>query len=334
MEQRQLGHLAVPAVGFGAMVLSPGLYGSIDDGQATRALRHAIDAGSRFIDTSDAYGSDWHNEWLIGSSLDRGRDEVIISTKFGLRPPAEAERHPVRVAYATLGVNAAPEYVRGYAIGSLQRLRRDVIDLYSPHFPDPVVPIEETVEAMAALVREGLVRYLGLSNVTADQLERATAIHPISAVQCEWSMWSPMDPELLAVADRHGVGVVAWGPLGGGFLSGSVTELASADLRSKFPRFSEANLALNNDRFAPIRALADELDVTSGQLALAWLLHRHPSVVPIPGSRTAAHISENIAAADIALSSSMLARIEQALAAFRPAGGTIMDASTSVSEAG
>lgn len=333
MEQRQLGRLAVPAVGFGAMVLSPGLYGSIDEGQATLALRHAIDEGSNFIDTSDSYGSDSHNERLIGSSLDGGRDEVIISTKFGLRPPVGAERHPVRVAYATLAVNGAPEYVRGYAINSLDRLRSDVIDLYSPHFPDPVVPIEDTVEAMAALVREGLVRYLGLSNVTADQLERATAIHPICAVQCEWSMWSPIDPDLLAVADRHGVGVVAWGPLGGGFLSGSVTELAATDLRNKFPRFSEQNLALNNDRFAPIRTLADELDLTTGQLALAWLLHQHSSVVPIPGSRTAAHISENIAAAQIELSSPTLARIEQARAAFRPAGTTIMDVTAQVSEA-
>jgi aryl-alcohol dehydrogenase-like predicted oxidoreductase len=316
------------------MVLSPGLYGSIDDVQGRSALLHAIDEGSTFVDTSDSYGSESHNEQLIGSTLQDRRDQVVISTKFGLRPPAGAERRPVQVAYATLGVNGAPELVRDYAVASLRRLRTDFIDLYSPHFPDPVVPIEETVGAMAELVREGSVRHIGLSNVTADQLERATTIHPISAVQCEWSMWSPIDPALLDVADRHGVGVVAWGPLGGGFLSGSVTELAAADLRNKFPRLSGANLALNTDRFAPIRTLAADLALTTGQLALAWLLHQHPSVIPIPGSRTATHITENIAAATLSLSSSELARIEEARALFQPAGGTIMDVATSASETG
>jgi aryl-alcohol dehydrogenase-like predicted oxidoreductase len=212
VHRRQLGSLAAPAVGFGAMVLSPGLYGPVDRDDAVRALLHAIDAGSYFIDTSDGYGSDAHNERLIGASIAGRRDDVVISTKFGYRVPPGVERHPFQVSYGTLAVNAEPQHVRGYALASVERLRTDHIDLYSPHFPDPVVPIEETVGAIAELVSEGLVRHIGLSNVSAEQLQRAVAVHEISAVQCEWSLWTTPDPALLAVADRHCVGLVAWSP--------------------------------------------------------------------------------------------------------------------------
>ncbi len=324
METRRLGPLSVPAVGFGAMVLSPGFYGSIDDDQATRAIMHAIDAGSSFLDTSDGYGKDAHNERLIGASVGGRRDDVVISTKFGYRVPSGVERHRFQVAYGTLAVNAEPQHIRGYAVASLERLRTDHIDLYSPHFPDPLVPIEDTVGAIGDLVTEGLVRHVGLSNVTAEQLERAAAVHAISAVQCEWSLWAAPCPALLAVAQRHGIGIVAWSPLGGGFLTGDLISLDASDFRNNFPRLSGTNLALNNDRFAPIKALAGLLELTPSQLALAWLLHQHPAVVPIPGSRTATHITENAAAAGISLSSETLECIEHARARFRPEGGTIL----------
>ena len=326
MEQRLLGSLPVPAMGFGAMVLSPGLYGPVDDKRGHDALLHAVAAGSTFIDTSDGYGSDAHNERLIGTTFDRSDAEVVVSTKFGYRVPAGVVRHPFAVAYGTLAVNAEPQHIRGYAVASLGRLRREAIDLYSPHFPDPLVPIEDTVGAVAELVHEGLVRHVGLSNVTAAQLERAVAVHPIAAVQCEWSLWATPDPQLIEVADRHGVGVVAWAPLGGGLLTGAVTSLDPGDFRNNYPRYAGANLARNNDRFAPLRALAGTLDLTPGQLALAWLLHQHPAVVPIPGSRTPEHISENVAAASVVLPPEVLAEIEAARQQFRPEGSTILAA--------
>lgn len=324
METRRLGRLSVPAVGFGAMVLSPGLYGSVDDGCATTALLHAIDIGSSFLDTSDGYGRNAHNERLIGVAIAGRRDEVTIATKFGYRVPSGVERHPFEVAYGTLAVNAEPQHIRGYALASLERLRTDHIDLYYPHFPDPLVPIEETVGAMAELVSEGLVRHLGLSNVTAEQLERAMTVHEISAVQCEWSMWTAIEPDLLAVAQRHAVGVVAWSPLGGGFLTGTLAALDATDFRNNVPRLSGSNLTINNDRFAPLKALASELAVTPGQLALAWLLHQIPSVVPIPGSRTPAHISQNAAAADISLTAENLTLIDSLRDQFRPEGGGML----------
>lgn len=326
METRALGALEVSAVGFGAMVLSPGLYGAISNVQAERALLAALDCGSTFVDTSDGYGSDGHNERLIGRALGRRRDEIVIATKFGYRRPPGVKPHHFEVAYGTLAVNAEPQHVRGYAVASLERLGTDRIDLYSPHFPDPTVPIEETVGAIADLVVEGLVRHIGLSNVTPEQLERAAGAHRISAVQCEGSLWRALDPSLVAVADRHGIGIVAWSPLGAGFLTGELQAVGSDDIRAKFPRLTGANLALNNDRFEPLREIAADLSLTPSQLALAWLLHQHPHLVPIPGSRTAAHIVENAAAATTELSSAALARIDRALARFEPIGTDILTA--------
>ena len=324
MATRRLGRLEVPAVGFGAMVLSPGFYGPITDADATRTLLAAIDAGSTFIDTSDGYGRDAHNESLIGAAFDGRRDEVTIASKFGFRLPPGAERHEFDVTYARLAVNAEPQHVRSYALASLARLRTDHLDLYYPHFPDPCVPIEETVGAMAELVADGLVRHIGLSNVTAEQLRRAVAVHEISAVQCEWSLWSPVDRDLLAVADRHGVGIVAWSPLGAGLLTGNLTAIESADFRNNFPRYAGSNLAMNIDRFAPLKALARDLGLSSSQMALAWLLHQHPAVVPIPGSRNAAHIRDNAAAAQIRLTDETLDRITRALDSFHPEGSAII----------
>ncbi|AXB43617.1 aldo/keto reductase [Amycolatopsis albispora] len=319
---RSLGGLDVSAIGFGAMVLSPGMYGEIDDRTAAAALNHAIDAGATLIDSSDGYGADGHNEKLIGEAVRGRRDEVVLATKFGFRVPEGAEAHafPVNYSFGELAVNAEPRYVRGYAEQSLRNLGTDRIDLYYPHFPDPVVPIEDTVGAVAELVEAGLVRHLGLSNVDAGQLRAAHAVHPVSAVQAQWSMWQPIDADLLATARELGVGVVAWSPLGSGFLTGKVSTVSASDFRSNIPRFDAEKLAANNDKYAPVRALAAEIGVSPGQLALAWLLHQDPAVVPIPGSRTPAHITENLEAARIALTGPTLARIDDALREFAPAG--------------
>ncbi|WP_405013388.1 aldo/keto reductase [Kitasatospora sp. NBC_01539] len=322
MSQRLLGGLPTAPVGYGAMVLSPGVYGEIDDARGVAALHAALDAGATMIDTSDGYGADGHNEQLVGRAVAGRRDEVVIATKFGFRVPDGAKPHtfPVTYSFGELAVNAEPQYVRGYAEQSLRNLGTDVIDLYYPHFPDPEVPFEDTVGAVAELVAAGLVRHLGLSNVTADQLRAAHAVHPVAAVQTQWSMWQPVDPALLAAARELGVGLVAWSPLGGGFLTGTVQQVADGDFRQHMPRFDAANLAANNDRYAPLRGIAADLGLAPGQLALAWLLHQDEHVVPIPGSRTPAHIEENQAAADIELDAGVLARIDEALASFAPAG--------------
>jgi aryl-alcohol dehydrogenase-like predicted oxidoreductase len=326
LPQRSLGALTVPAVGFGAMVLSPGMYGTVDEDGAQRALSAALDAGATFVDTSDGYGVDGHNERLVGRAVRSRRDEVVLATKFGFRIPAGAESHrfPVGYGFGELGVNAHPSLVRGYAEQSLRELGTDRIDLYYPHFPDPQVPLADTVGAVAELVEDGLVRHLGLSNVTAAQLREAHAVHPVAAVQVEWSMWRPVDADLLATARELGVGLVAWSPLGGGFLTGSVTSVGADDFRQHAPRFAAGNLERNNDRYAPVRAIAHELGLAPGQLALAWLLAQDPAVVPIPGSRTPAHIAENVESAQVVLHGDTLARVDQALAAFRPEGGTLL----------
>ncbi|HJX43881.1 MAG TPA: aldo/keto reductase [Geodermatophilus sp.] len=323
---RTLGALTVPAVGFGAMVLSPGMYGEVDEDRARRALLAALDAGATFVDTSDGYGPDGHNERLVGRAVRDRRDEVVLATKFGFRIPegAPGHRFPVGYAYGELAVNADPRHVRAYAEQSLRGLGTDRIDLYYPHFPDPEVPLADTVGAVAELVDAGLVRHLGLSNVTAAQVREAHAVHPVAAVQTEWSMWRPVDPELLATTRELGIGVVAWSPLGGGFLTGTVTALGEGDFRHNAPRFAGDALARNNDRYAPVRDLADGLGLAPGQLALAWLLAQDPHVVPIPGSRTPAHVVENTEAARIVLDVDTLRRVDDALAAFEPEGGTLL----------
>ncbi|MGI5356614.1 aldo/keto reductase [Streptomyces sp. CA-252508] len=323
---RRLGGLEVSALGFGAMVLSPGVYGEIDDARAERALLAAVDAGATLIDTSDGYGADGHNERLIGRALRGRRDEVVIATKFGFRLPEGVEPHPFPVGYAfgELAVNADPKHVRGYAEASLRELGTDRIDLYYPHFPDPQVPLADTVGAVAELVEAGLVRHLGLSNVTADQLREAHAVHPVAAVQTEWSMWRHVDEELLAAARELGVGVVAWSPLGAGFLTGKVGTVQDGDFRQHMPRFDAENHRANNDRFAPVRGIAGELGITPAQLALAWLLDQDEHVVPIPGSRTPAHIRENLAAARVRLSPDVRDRLSAVLADTEVSGGTLL----------
>lgn len=321
MPGRSLGALSVPAVGFGAMELGGAYDAPADVDAAVDALAAAVDAGCTLVDTSDAYGP---NETQIAAFLATGRrrDEIVISTKFGMRPFRGAPFHRLTVAYGSgeFVLNAAPEYVRPYLERSLGRLGTEYVDLYQPHFPDPEVPIEDTVAAMVALQDEGLVRHLALSNPRLDDLVRAQTVARIDAVQVEWSMWHPIDPALLAHCEATAVGVVAYSPVGRGFLTGAVAAVGASDFRATIDRFAGPNLAANNDRFAPVRAIAGDLGLSPGQLALAWLLHQSAAVVPIPGSRSPAHIVENAAAARVVLDDAALARVDAALAAFTPAG--------------
>jgi aryl-alcohol dehydrogenase-like predicted oxidoreductase len=325
MPERALGDLAVSSIGFGAMVLSPGMYGDIDDERAETALRHALDGGVTMVDTADGYGGG-HNEELVGRVIAERREEVTVATKFGFLASPEAKPHTIPVGYTfgEVAVNCEPEHIRGYAEASLRRLDTDRIDLYYPHFPDPQVPIEDTVNAVAELVEDGLVRHIGLSNITAEHLRRALAVHSISAVQVEWSMWKPIDGELLALCRDEGVGIVAWSPLGAGFLTGTIPGIDAGDFRRNMPRFAADNLGANVDRFEPIRTTADLLGVKPAQLALAWLLHQYDHVVPIPGSRNPDHIDQNLVAADVELSADTLDSINRALADITPLGRPLL----------
>jgi aryl-alcohol dehydrogenase-like predicted oxidoreductase len=326
LPHRTLGDLDVSAIGFGAMVLSPGVYGDIDDAAALTALRGAIDRGSSFIDTADGYGVDGHNERLVGGAIRGRRDDVVVATKFGFRVPDGRPRRvfPVGFAFGELAVNADPALVRGYAEQSLRELGTDHIDLYYPHYPDPEIPLEDTVGAVADLIADGLVRHLGLSNVSARQLRAAHAVHPVSAVQVEWSMWRPIEHDLLQAATELGVGLVAWSPLGAGFLTGNVTSIGDGDFRQNAPRFTGGNLTRNHDRFAPIRDIAAQAGLSAGQLALAWLLAQYPHAVPIPGSRNPIHIEENLDAARATLSTETLSAVDAALAGISPSGATLL----------
>jgi aryl-alcohol dehydrogenase-like predicted oxidoreductase len=306
MKTTKLCSLPTSAIGYGAMVLVDGMYGATDDERSVATLEHAIDAGATLLDTADAYDVDGHNEQLVGRAIAGRRDEVQLATKWGIA----AGGRPVEHHHAqTILVDARPERAREAAEASLRRLGTDVIDLWYLHFPDPAVPVEESVGAMAELVAEGKVRHLGLSNVTTEQLLAAHQVHPITAVQAEYSLWT-RDPEreLLPAVRELGIGLVAWSPLGAGFFAGSDT-LASVDFRTNHPRFSRDNLAANRDRYAPLRGLASELGITPAQLALAWLVHQ--DVVPIPSTRTPAHLDENVAAADVDLDPETLARIDE-----------------------
>jgi aryl-alcohol dehydrogenase-like predicted oxidoreductase len=314
----------VSALGYGAMVLI-GLYGEVGDEQALRALTHALDRGVTMIDTADAYGVDGSNERLVGRAVAGREGDIVVATKWGIAAPGPTA-HRVDATYANeIWIDARPERARAAAEASLRRLGLETIDLWYLHFPDPGVPIEESVGAMAELVRAGTVGQIGLSNVSADELRRANEVHPVCAVQTEWSLWT-RNPEraLVPLARELGVGIVAWGPLGNGFLAGKVHELSVGDFRHNAPRFQPENLGRNADRFAPLRTLAEELGVTPAQLALAWLLHQGDDVVPIPGSRSAAHIDENLEAAQIRLSREVLDRIDELVPAGTAAGEPLL----------
>ncbi|MYW02733.1 aldo/keto reductase [Streptomyces sp. SID3343] len=305
MRTRTLGRdgLTVSALGFGCMGLSQG-YGAADEQESIAAVRRALDLGVTLLDTAMSYGAG-HNEELLGRAIVGRRDEVVLATKFGI----------VRGADGTTRVNARPADVRGYLEASLKRLGVDHVDLYYQHRVDPHVPIEESVGAMAELVAEGKVRYLGLSEADSKQLERAAATHPIAALQSEWSLWwRELEDDVLPTARRLGIGLVPYSPLGRGFLTGAVdpNAFAANDFRRDDPRFRGENLDHNRAIVAEVRALADERGVTAAQLALAWLLAQGDDVVPIPGTRSGVRLAENAGAADVELSAAEVARLEAA----------------------
>jgi len=305
---RQLGSqgLQVSEIGFGCMGLSDFYTTSrIADAEAIDVIHGAIDRGIRFLDTADIYGPHT-NEVLVGKALQGRRDQVVLATKFGIvREPGGASR----------GVNGRPEYVRSCCDASLQRLGVDHIDLYYQHRVDPKVPIEETVEAMADLVRAGKVRYLGLSEAAPATIRRAHKVFPISVLQTEYSLWS-RDPEddILRTVSELGIGFVAYSPLGRGFLAGRFRrfeDLAPDDWRRESPRFQGGNFARNLALVDRVRVIAAEKGCTPSQLALAWLLSRGPHVVPIPGTTSLARLDENAAAAGIVMTPAELQRIEE-----------------------
>jgi aryl-alcohol dehydrogenase-like predicted oxidoreductase len=323
MKTTNLGSLTTSAIGYGAMVLVDGMYGAADDTRSLGTLRHAIDAGATHLDTSDAYGADGHNERLVGRAIAGRRDGVQVATKWGIVPGGGEHAHRVEHHHdQEIWIDARPERARAAADASLRRLGVDTIDLWYLHFPDPAVPVEESVGAMAELVAEGKVRHLGVSNVTPEQLLAAHQAHPIAAVQAEYSLWT-RDPEreLLPVLRELGIGFVAWSPLGAGFFAGA-DRVGANDFRTNHPRFRKGNLAANRDRYAPLRGLAADLGITPAQLALAWLVHQ--DVVPIPGTRTPEHLDENVAAAGVTLDAATIARIDEVAPPGAAAGSALL----------
>ncbi|GGX18511.1 aldo/keto reductase [Streptomyces noursei] len=309
---RHLGGLAVSAQGLGCMGMSHG-YGASDDDQSIATIRHALDLGVTLLDTADFYGSG-HNEELIGRAVAGRRDEVVLATKFGF---ANRLGEPVEI-------RGDAAYVRQACDASLRRLGVDHIDLYYQHRVDPDVPIEETVGAMAELVAAGKVRHLGLSEAGAETIRRAHAVHPIAALQSEWSLWTrDLEEEIAPVCRELGIGLVPFSPLGRGFLTGrytSVEGLSESDVRRTQPRFADGNLEQNLAIVEKLDELAAEKGVTAGQLALAWVQHRGDDVVPIPGTRRQKYLVENLGAVEVRLSVEELGAIDAAAPAGRVAG--------------
>ena len=304
MKTRKLGNqgLEVSELGLGCMGMSE-FYGSGDEQEAIATINHALDLGVNFLDTADMYGP-FTNEKLVGRAIKDRRDRVILATKFGNVRSAEG---------GWLGINGKPEYVRQSCDESLQRLGVDVIDLYYQHRVDVTVPIEETVGAMAELVQQGKVRYLGLSEAAPATIRRAQAIHPISALQTEYSLWS-RDPEdeILPTLRELGIGFVPYSPLGRGFLTGAIAspdDFAPDDFRRISPRFQGENFAKNLELVEQVKAIATEKGITAGQLALAWLLAQGDDIVPIPGTKRRKYLEENIGAATVTLTAEDIHRI-------------------------
>ncbi|MBW9112409.1 aldo/keto reductase [Rhizobium cauense] len=317
MKTRKLGNLEVSAVGLGCMGMSFA-YGASDETESIRTLDRAVDLGITFFDTAELYGP-YTNEELLGRALRPVRDRVVIATKFGFKYDPNKSG-----AAAITGVDSRPENVKRVAEASLKRLGTDVIDLYYQHRVDPNVPIEETVGAMAELVREGKVRELGLSEAGSATIRRAHAVHPIAALQSEYSLWS-REPEhdVLDTCRELGIGFVPYSPLGRGFLTGAIQkreDLGADDFRSQLPRFQAENFDANAALVAKLEALAKQKGVTTAQLALAWVLHQGDDIVPIPGARKVNHLEQNAAAADIVLSKGELAELRETISLDQIAG--------------
>ncbi|MEA2191004.1 MAG: hypothetical protein QOI73_1125 [Solirubrobacteraceae bacterium] len=328
MDRRTLGRgdaaLEVSAEGLGCMGMSE-FYGSGDEGEAIATIHRALELGVDFIDTADMYGP-FTNEKLVGKAIADRRDDVVLATKFANVRGENGE---------FLGVRGDAEYVGQACDASLQRLGVEHIDLYYQHRVDPDTPIEETVGAMAELVTQGKVRHLGLSEAAPETIRRAHAVHPITALQTEYSLWT-RDPEqdgVLQTVRELGIGFVAYSPLGRGFLTGrirSLEDLPEDDSRraGRFPRFEGENFQRNLDLVERVRAIAEEKDVTPGQLALAWVLAQGENVVPIPGTKRRSYLEENAAAADVRLTPRELERIDEAAPVGASAGARYADMST------
>jgi aryl-alcohol dehydrogenase-like predicted oxidoreductase len=306
MEQRTLGGqgLVVPALGLGCMGMSQS-YGPGDDQESVATIHRALDLGITFLDTADAYGP-FTNERLVGRAIAGRRDELVLATKFGNQRRADG---------SWVRVNGEPGYVRQACDASLERLGVDHIDLYYQHRVDRSVPVEETWGAMAELVQAGKVRYLGISEAAPATVRRAHAVHPVSAGQYEWSLFTrDLEDELLATVRELGIGLVAYSPLGRGFLSGRVTspdDFGENDFRRNHPRFTGENFARNLELVERVRELAERKGVTPSQLAIAWVLARGGDVVPIPGTKRRSYLEENLGALDVELTAEDQAAIEQ-----------------------
>lgn len=318
MLQRRLGTNGpnVSALGLGCMGMSE-FYGDTDDAESIRTIHRAVDLGITFLDTADMYGSG-RNEELVGKAIAGKRDRVFLASKFGI--VRDGERF----------INGRPEYVKSACDASLKRLHVDHMDLYYQHRVDADVPIEETVGAMADLVAAGKVRYLGLSEASAKNITRAAAVHAIAALENEWSLWSRdlEENDQLAAARKCGIALVAYSPLGRGFLTGAITspdDFQDDDYRKTSPRFQGENFTKNLELVARVRALADEKGCTPSQLALAWLLHRGDDVIPIPGTKRVKYLEENERAQNVTLTEAELAQIDAIFPAHAAAGDRYAD---------
>jgi aryl-alcohol dehydrogenase-like predicted oxidoreductase len=323
MERRKLGSQGLEGsqIGLGCMGMSE-VYGRADEAEAIATIRRALDLGVTFLDTADMYGP-FTNEKLVGRAIANRRSDVELATKFGNVRGENGER---------LGIRGDAEYVWQACHASLERLGVDHVDLYYQHRVDPNTPIEETVGAMAELVEAGKVRYLGLSEAAPETIRRAHAVHPITALQTEYSLWS-RDPEdeVLPTVRELGIGFVAYSPLGRGFLSGrirSADDLDPEDFRRNHPRFRGENFERNLELVARVHEIAGEKGISPAQLALAWVLHQGDDIVPIPGTKHVRYLEENVAAVDVELSVSDLARIEEAFPKGATAGERYADMSS------